>query len=494
MRIATGGFYHETNRFGNILVTPAMVKSRSWSKQEWLNHYTGVHSYSGGFIDEAQALGVEIVPAVDAHISPCGPIQKESLEMCRDQLVDLLWEAYQEQPFDAIALNLHGAAYAEGYPDAESEVLRALREKFGYEMPIGAVLDLHGNVTEESVRLCDILIGVKGYPHVDEYDEARIMFRLLCDMAQNNWRPCKQIIRLPWFIAPGQGVTTAGPAHDIQQLLYAQEASDPDLLQATFFHGFPYADFPGAGVSIVTMAKTQESADRAARTIAEYAWSRRQDFKIPLYTAEEAVDHALEFAEGPIIINESSDNPGGGTPADGTHLLRELLRRNLPGTAFGFIYDPEVAKQATAAGVGATIRCTLGGKTDDLHGAPIEIENAYVKTISDGKFVQKAPMSAGAKCNYGPTVCLMVGNVAVVVSSARTQTMDDGPFRIAGVDWREMRILAMKSSQHFKGWWADKVKGIVPCESPGIHSSNLALFQFKDANTSYYPLQDAQWN
>ena len=102
-------------------------------------------------------------------------------------------------------------------------------------------------------------------------------------------------------------------------------------------------------------------------------------------------------------------------------------------------------------------------------------------------------MSAGAKCYYGLTVCLMVGNVAVVVSSARTQTMDDGPFRIAGVDWREMRILAMKSSQHFKGWWADKVKGIVACESPGIHTSNLALFKFKGANTSYYPLQDAHW-
>ena len=102
MRIATGGFYHETNRFGNILVTPQVVNSRTYALENWTTHYTGVHSYSGGFIDEAKELGVEIVPAVDFHISPCGPIQQESLEMCRDQLVDLLWKAYEEKPFDAI--------------------------------------------------------------------------------------------------------------------------------------------------------------------------------------------------------------------------------------------------------------------------------------------------------------------------------------------------------------------------------------------------------
>jgi len=494
MRIATGGFYHETNRFGNVLVTPEVVKSRSFAGENWFSHYSGVHNYSGGFIDEAIALGVEIVPAVDVHISPCGPIQQVSLEMARDDLVNRLWNAYQEKPFDAIALNLHGAAWAEGYSDPESEILGAIRAKFGDGMPVGAVLDLHGNVTEEMIRLSDILIGVKGYPHVDEYDEGRIMFRFLCDMAQNNWRPCKRIIHLPWMIAPGQGVTTSGPAHDVQQLLYKLEREDDELLQATFFHGFPYADCSYAGVSVVTMAKTQEAADRNARAIAEYAWNRRKDFVMPLNSAEQALDLALEFTEGPVLINESSDNPGGGTPADGTHLLRELLKRNIPDTAFGFIYDPEVAKQAAAAGVGAHIRCTLGGKTDKLHGEPIEIEDAYVKTISDGRFIQHAPMARGAKCRYGLTVCLEIGNVSVVVSSVRTQTMDDGPFRIAGVDWQYMRILCLKSSQHFKGWWADHAKGIVPCDSPGIHSSDLTVFDFKEANTSYFPLQDAQWN
>ena len=195
-----------------------------------------------------------------------------------------------------------------------------------------------------------------------------------------------------------------------------------------------------------------------------------------------------------MIINESSDNPGGGAPGDGTHLLREMLERDIPGSVYGYIHDPEVVQLALAAGVGGTFDCRLGGKRDNLHGAPIEIKRAYVKTISDGKFIKKNPMGAGGLADYGPTVLLQVGNVGVVVSGARSQTLDDGPFRIVGVDWRDMRILALKSSQHFKGWWVGRAKTIIPCDSPGIHSADLSLFDHKQVNKDYFPFGDPEWN
>ena len=44
-----------------------------------------------------------------------------------------------------------------------------------------------------------------------------------------------------------------------------------------------------------------------------------------------------------------------------------------------------VARQAHEAGVGATIAISLGGKSDDLHGEPVETE-AYVKALTDGRF------------------------------------------------------------------------------------------------------------
>ena len=153
-----------------------------------------------------------------------------------------------------------------------------------------------------------------------------------------------------------------------------------------------------------------------------------------------------------------------------------------------------MAQQAAAAGVGATISCRLGGKTDTLHGKPIELKDALVRCVSDGYFVQQNRMGLGNKAHLGTTVCLKVGNVEIAVGSFRTQTFDEGPFVTAGIVWRNKKLLALKSAQHFKGWWADKVNGIVACDSPGVGSADLTTFKFKLANTDYYPLKDAQWD
>ena len=91
-----------------------------------------------------------------------------------------------------------------------------------------------------------------------------------------------------------------------------------------------------------------------------------------------------------------------------------MLSRNLKDSAFGGIYDPEVARLAAAEGVGATINCKLGGKLDRLHGEPIELTNAYVKCISDGKYLGLSPMGGGSVKHAGLTVLLVVGNVSVL--------------------------------------------------------------------------------
>lgn len=486
MRIAVGGFCHESNRFGPVPVTMKVLRECTWEAEGYLAAFTGVKTYSGGFIDEAAAQGVELVPTVQYSMKPSGPSTREVLETARDRLAELFLAEYEKEPYDGIALSMHGAGVAEGYPDVEGELLRAIREKVGDQIPIGVVLDLHGNITPEMMELSDYLVGCKNYPHTDEYDAGRIMFRGLCQIARTGKRPCKRMVKLPWLMVPAQGMT-AGPAGDIRQQCIQREQTDTALLQASFFQGFPYADMPQCGVSVVTMAQTQECADRNALEIARYAWERRGSFEVPLYSAEEAVALALKETAFPVLINESADNPGGGAPGDGTHLLRELLRVNVP-AAFGFIYDPGVAQQAAAAGVGSRISCSLGGKSDRVSGAPVELKDAYVKCVSDGRFIQKSPVGKGTRTSLGTTVCLVVGNVSIVVGSWRTQTFDDSPFTVAGVDWTRQRILALKSSQHFKGWWADKVQTIIPCDPPGTQSADLGSFVFGYADTGCYPL------
>lgn len=495
MRIGIAALHHETNSFSNIPMDWKYMCRSRFEKETYRNVYTPRRNYSGGFITRGKELGIEIVPAASAYLCPSGHITDEALEKHRDGLVELLWQAHLARPLDAIALNLHGAGVADSYPDADGEILRAVRDRFGPDMPIGYVLDLHANVTQAMVQYADLLTGIKEYPHVDEFEAGANLLELLADMVRNNWRPYKRLIHLPWLIVPAEGVTLSGPAHDIQQMLLHYEQQEPQLVNATFFHGFPYSDIEQAGVSVTTMAKTQAAADRCASELAGYAWNLRKNFAVPAHSAATAMDLAeqIPFTNGPVIIHESSDNTGGGAPGDGTHLLREMLKRDLPGSAFGSIHDPEVAALAEKAGVGAKITCKLGGKTDTLHGEPIVLTDAYVKCISDGKFLGLSPMGGGGICNAGLTALLVVGNVNIVVTSIRGQAMDDGFFRVVGLRHDLLRYVAVKSSQHFKGWWKHYCSGIVACDSPGIHCADLRVFDFKHTHTDYFPLADAAW-
>ena len=491
MRIAIGGFCHETNFFSDVTVSLEEMAALTREGEALVRGQTGNHTYLGGFIDEAKAQNVEVVGTYFMGHKPSGPCDPRGVAYAHERLAQTLWEAYEKEPYDGIALFMHGGGSAEGFPDPEGTMLEAVRKKMGYEIPVGVVLDLHGNVTDRMVENSNLLMGCKHYPHIDEYDEGRTMFRLLVEKLRGGYPTYQKLIQLPWLMVPAEGVTLSGPAHDVQQMCMQHEKEDPELLQASFFQGFPYTDVPDCCVSIITVAKSQEAADRHALELAQYTWSRRFDFTVPKYSAEKAVELALSMEEGPVLINENSDNPGSGTPGDGTYLLRALLEANVP-SAFGFIYDPEVAQQAAKAGVGATITCRLGGKTDKLHGEPIEL-TAKVRCISDGNFVRQSLMGFGGLNSLGLTVCLQAGNVEIAVGSFRTQTFDEGPFVTAGITWRNKRILALKSAQHFKGFWADKVPAIIACDSPGVGSADLTTFQFKLANTDYYPLKDAHW-
>ena len=58
MRIAIGGFCHETNMFGNVLIDMEKLRRGTTEGEDLIRRYTGHHSYVGGYIDEAAAQSV----------------------------------------------------------------------------------------------------------------------------------------------------------------------------------------------------------------------------------------------------------------------------------------------------------------------------------------------------------------------------------------------------------------------------------------------------
>ncbi len=485
MRFAIGEFAHETNTFCPGVTEVEAFQRRHWEEgEEILTKNRGVRSELGGMIAEGEILGIEIVPTFATSTEPSATISKRAYETIRDKLIGAIQAA---GPVDAIVLSLHGAGTAEGIDDVEGTFLGELREAVGREVPIVVTLDLHGNTTQTMLDHANALLYCHEYPHVDGIERGKEAVGLAAKIVRGEVKPVMHLERLPLMVPPS--TTVDGPARAINELCFAWEEK-PGIIDCAFTHGFPHTDVPIICTSVLATADGDaELARAAAQDVARRIVETRNDFLRDLPGAEEAVRQALAAERRPVIVAEVSDNPGGGAPGDGTHLLRALLAANEPETCFGFIADPETSRQAHEAGAGATIRVRLGGKWDELHGAPVEA-SAYVKCLTDGRFRYTTPMGAGRQGDLGLMARLTIGNVDVIVSSVRTQTLDSEVFLLHGIDVRRYRVVALKSQQHFRAGFDHLAGTTIRCDTPGFTTSNLSLLPYKRVARPIWPLDE----
>jgi microcystin degradation protein MlrC len=489
-RIAIGEISHETNTFCPP-TTLEMFRDRHWDHgEEIMTRERGTRTYLGGMIEAGERLGVTVIPTFAASTEPWGTITREAYDTMVAELVRGIQRA---MPLDAICLGLHGAGVAEGITDLESGVLEAIRKVVGDALPVAVTLDLHGNITPRMVSLATALFGVHEYPHTDAHERGQEAMAFLLRVVQGESTPAMAIEALPLLIPASPSALE--PARTINTFCHQWE-QQPGMIDCAFFHGFSQTDIPEAGATVVAVAERDaDLARRVARAVAREVWARRDAFQVKFPQPGEAVAQAVRLAGSatPVVINEMSDNPGGGAPGDGTHLLRAMLAADLCESAFGTLYDPEVADAAHRAGAGATLRVRLGGKHDRLHGDPLDLE-VYVKSLTDGRFKLSTPMGQGSPVNLGKMARLACGGVDVVVASKRTQVLDPEPFVLQGIDVTRCRIVGLKSSAHFRAGFSWIAKHIVTTDPPGISTSNLSSFQYRRLRRPIYPLdQDAMY-
>ena len=490
MKILVSQFCHETNTFAADRSDVELFKKLIWtSGEEFVNSRRGGTDYISGMMKKAEEAGVEIIPGFSAF-SVGGLILSETYKIIKGNTLEAILRHKDE--LDGICISLHGAAVSEDIDDLELDILKALREA-APGVPITATFDLHGNIGAELVEHLDGLVVVKEYPHIDCDRAGYKAMELLIGLIKGEITTTLSHKRIPMLLPPATACTFDSPALDIKKhIIEVEEREKDSVFDISFFHGFPYADLPITGSSVVVTAKTQESAQKISEQIAEYIWDRRTEFDATDYLLpKDAVDKALTLEGSPIVINETSDNPGGGAPADGTHLLREMLERNLAETCFGFICDPEFVDLCVKVGVGNKVSGLLGGKTDNIHGEPVEVKDAYVKIITDGKYITSSPVfNKGAEITIGRSVRVQIGNVDVIVGSVRMQTLDDGVFRLHNINILDYKLVALKSTQHFRAVFKDLAQDIVTADPPGIHTANFSLLNYSRLKRPLYPLDN----
>lgn len=487
MKVLIGHFGHEANTFAENKTTYQDFIGRGiWIGEESIQKAEGTAVYLGGIIRACREENIEMIPTC-AYTCAAPTLTRECVDKMMAHILPVAQKHKEE--IDGVCFALHGAGVAEGIDDLESYVLTELRKILG-NIPITVCLDLHGNITKEMTMLADGLFGIRKYPHTDKDLSGYKAMKVLAKILRGQLQTETLVQPLPLLIPIAKGMTANPPFPEIEAY-FESYVNQNGLVDASFFQGFPYADVPGNGASVVVVGEKGKDLQKAARDLAEFVWSKRHYFKPESYSVAQAMDMAEnEEKEGYIVINEMSDNPGGGCPGDGTHLLRELLRRDLPGTIFGYMVDPAVVEQLFDRKIGETVSFWLGGKHEKLFGDPLWIENGVLLAKTTGDFIHTSPNLRGAAGKLGKAVRVKKGNVEIIIASVRNQTFDDQPFAVLGANLEDYRYVGLKSTQHFRGFFGSRACAIYPSDPPGLNCSDLSVFAFQKLHRPVYPLDE----
>ncbi|MGM5027569.1 M81 family metallopeptidase [Tardiphaga sp. 862_B3_N4_1] len=479
-RIAVGGFLHETNTFAPTKATyEAFVHGGGWPSMthgaDVLKVMRGINVGLAGFIEEAEARGWELIPTIACGASPSAHVTRDAFERIVGEMIDGIRAAL---PLDAVYLDLHGAMVTEHLDDGEGEIARRVREVIGPDIPFVVSLDLHGNISPETVEYTDALIAYRTYPHVDMADTGRACARHMDLLLAGN-RFAKAFRQLPFLIPISWQCTNDEPTRSIYLKLAALEHDQVPTL--SFCPGFPAADFPHCCPSVFAYGVTRADADAAADTIVKLVMGHEDDFDGKIYRPDEGVLHAMELAKTltkPVVIADTQDNPGAGGDSDTTGMLRALVKNKAIKAAHGVIYDPAAAKAAHQAGEGATVKLSIGGKSGIPGDAPYE-NTFVVEKLSDGKFVANGPYYGGRDMDMGLSACLRIDDVRVVISSHKAQLADQSMYRYVGIEPTEQNILVNKSSVHFRADFEPIAGKLLICAAPGAMPADTSVLPWK---------------
>jgi microcystin degradation protein MlrC len=494
MRVFLGGIVTETNTFSQIPT----------GRGDWEVVRDSAQIVAGSDLDalrsEAAERGDELVFGVHAFAMPAGITVRSAYEALRDELLAKLRAAL---PLDAVLLALHGAMVADGYDDVEGDLIRRVRDLVGEDVTVGVLLDLHCHLTQAMLDGSDVVVIYKEYPHTDMAARARDLYALVSDAASGRSRP-----RMAMFDCRMMGLypTTVEPMRSFVDAMLAAESEARNsggsgrVLSLSLAHGFPWGDVPDAGTRM--LAVCDDDAAAAAQTAAVWgqrfhAMRRNTGVRpLDLDTALERAAAVRDEVDGPVVIADQADNPGGGAPGDATFVLRHILEHGIEGASVAMLWDPIALHLARAAGIGARLMLRLGGKLGPDSGDPLDAD-VTVKGLIEN-LVQCWPQLDGAidspagdaahlrihRLAGGPDV---PGGVDVIVNSRRGQVLGLEPFTAFGITPEPGRILVVKSTQHFHAAYAPIAGEVLYVAAPGAVPPIMEQIPLTRADLHKYP-------
>ena len=264
----------------------------------------------------------------------------------------------------------------------------------------------------------------------------------------------------------------------------------PGMLSASVGEGYPYADVAEMGMGFLAISDGDEAAARdAARWMAARAWERRERLVGDTPPPEEALRAAASAGKGPVVLMDVGDNIGGGSSADSTILLAEAKRQGIR-SYLQSLYDPEAVAACVSAGVGTEITLKVGGKTDDMHGSPIEV-TGKVRLISDGKFEDPEPTHGGFRYDDGGTTAVLetTDGHTLVLTNLRVGNTSRQQMYSLGIRPEEKQVVVAKGVVSPRPAYAPIASEVILVNTPGVTTSDLSFFDYEHRRRPLYPFE-----
>lgn len=481
--IAVGGFQHETNTFAPHLAPfENFARADSWpgltEGAALLDVMAGLNIPLAGFIERAQGQGQHLYPLAWCAAEPSSYVTRDAFERVAEIICNGLREI---ETLDAVYLDLHGAMVAEHCEDGEGELLRRVREILGSEKPLVISLDLHANVTAAMLEHCDAMTIYRTYPHLDMAETGARAYDLLQRCQER--KPYKAMRKLPFLFPLTSQCTDFEPCKTLYRRAAAMSRAD-GVANVEFAAGFPPSDIYECGAAVVAYGEDRAATEAAAQQLFDEVLAAEAALDFELLSADEAVTRALaNHSEQPVVLADAQDNPGAGGTSDTTGLLDALVRHGARRAVLAMLYDPEVVAMAHAAGVGAVLDTALGGKSGFPGVEPYRGQFA-VEALGDGRFVYTGAMNLNSQAELGDMALLHIvdadSEVRVVVASARSQCLDLAMIRHLGIEPTAQKIVAVKSTVHFRADFDPIAAQTLVVISPGANYCRLTEMKYRN--------------
>ena len=452
--------------------------------EEILARHRGVKSEMAGALEVFEARpGLQIIPTYSARaITSAGTLADADY---RRMAADFLGAIRKSPPVDGAYFSLHGAMAAQSEDDPEGYLLAEARKILGERMPFVVSLDLHGILTDRMLQHADAVVMYHTYPHVDFFQTGQRAARLLLRILAGEVRPVTASVIIPALVRGDELITATGLFGKVVAEAIAIEQS-PGGLVAGMFIGNPFTDVSGlCSRSVVVTDNDPGRAEREALRLAEAFWQVRHKLQAPLTGLAAAVQIAKE-TRGTVILVDAADATSSGAPGDSNAILRALVEGGYQGRALIPIVDAPAVRAALGAGIGQTIRVSVGGTLDPRH-KPLPVE-ARVTMLSEGRFRSE---SNGDIWRSGDTAVLQVKNITLVATSRAVSLYDRSLFLAHGQDPTHFDAVVQKSphcqERFFKAWAAR----LVNVDGPGATSANLKSLGHTRCARPMFPLEEA---